>query len=393
MRAFIGVTALVLVLVTACSGQGSEPPGATNDSTAVGTRVNSQSAGAASDVPRDEDRSVTWRTHATLTLPYNQIDHLQVRGSLVTFDYPADGSPHANAVALWDTETGKLKTLARTSYPGGVIDWVEFDGQNVVFVDLSHVGTLGSGVPVRWRIRKVNIEGEAPQVLAESPVGGTQVAPLPTEGGSGFVWSIWQDQKDPFRGRKVVIWQPGRRPQVILQRIMVPDLIGLTDRGLLYPDSMGQWPSGKYRIDLFLWPHGASEPTRLTDSGLVIDVETDGRDQVIWTESHRELRQGPGRASPYLTYTADLDDFQPRELQRGYSAGNSTIGGGWAAWWTENSKVVVRATGPEAGEAVQVRSGRAHIPARLDADGDLLVFAQHRRGSLRIMAVKVSVPR
>lgn len=104
---------------------------------------------------------------------------------------------------------------------------------------------------------------------------------------------------------------------------------------------------------------------------------------MIWTELPPGHRRGRDLAEPYLTYTADLDDFRPRELESGWSGGNSVIGAGWAAWWTQNSRVAVRATGDGASEPVTV----THVPARLDTDGDLLVFATQRRSSREVTAV------
>ncbi len=343
-----------------------------------------------------------WNQEVSLELPYPQVNHVQVSGDTVVFAHPESGDlPSAvGVVDMGDPTTAT--TVARSQWPGGLIDWVEVQGDTVVYLDQDRiVGT--DALASQWRLWALDLGQGTRSLLASSGASERPWVPVPNAGPDGFVWVEWLSDSKPEQGQRIRWWQPGwGAPRTLTEGVFVDEAtLTATDGMWVYSARSGGIVDGMSAHDVFVRPLAGGKARQLTDTGVVTTFDLSD-DQLVWAQ-----RAVPGEtkqkySDPYSHWALTLPDptdpakddrAEPFRFQVGFSASNVVAGQGFAAWWPRSTRTVAlaRTTGDGAVEPVNLGDLSVSIPARLDADGTRLVFATNSPGQhTRIHVLRVT---
>jgi hypothetical protein len=300
---------------------------------------------------------------------------------------------YADSVGIWETSQNEVRTVATTEYPVGTVSGIAFDGESIVFVDISRQASTESGDLLAWKVRRIGVDGSGAQVLATSPPQGSVTAPIVKAGDGRFAWTTWEDPEDPLAGRRVYEWQVGDdKPRIVARGIWLNDSAIPVDGGFVYTetDRSNRWPSGMYRTDLYLRrTDGSTKPVNISTSGLVLEYSVT-QDGVVWTETHPKTRTTGTRSDPFKVYARPLEGGdQVTQLATGYMSGNLAGGDGWVAWWSSLLDLTV--SPDSVASPVELDTSRTFVPARPAADGDSLVIGESSIDGVRLTIVSVEL--
>jgi hypothetical protein len=310
------------------------------------------------------------------------------------FGFAADPAlDYADSVGVWGTSQSEIRAVATTEYPNGTVSGIAFDGESIVFVDISRQASTDSGDLLAWKVRRIGVDGGGATVLATSPPQGSVTAPIVKAGDGRFMWTTWEDPDDPFAGRRVHEWQTGNdEPRIVARGIWLNDSAIPVPGGFLYSetDRADRWPSGMSRTDLYLRrTDGSTKPVNLSASGLVLEYAVT-QDGVVWTETHPRTRTTGTRSDPFKTWARPLESSgRTTLLARGYTSGNLAGGDAWVAWWS--SRLDVEVSPNSEASPVQLDTTRTFVPARPAADGDSLVIGESSADGVRLTVVSVEL--
>lgn len=360
------------------------------------TGADKPDASISSDQPAPASRSagpVVGRT-ANVETGSSYVGSLTYADGTAVFGFAADPAlNYADSVGVWETSLNEVRTVATTTYPVGTVSGIAFDGEWIVFVDISRQASTDSGDLLAWKVRRIGIDGSGAKVLATSPPRGSVTAPIVKAGDGRFAWTTWEDPDDPFAGRRVYEWQAGDdEPRILARGIWLNDSAIPVPGGFVYTatERSSRWPSGMSRTDLHLRRTDRfTKSANLSASGLVLEYSAT-QDGVVWTETHPRTKTTGTRSDPFRIYARSLEGGdQATLLASGYTSGNVAGGDGWVAWWSSQLDVTV--SPDSVATPVRLDTTRTFVPARPAADGDSLVIGESSADGVRLTLVSVEL--
>ncbi|WP_203336947.1 hypothetical protein [Nocardioides limicola] len=286
-----------------------------------------------------------------------------------------------------DIETGEFRSVAKTNYPSGLIDWLAITGDHVVYIDSESVPDTFGGDPLRWQLWAVNLRTGESELIDESGPAGSMEGIAQNADDERVVWVRWADPLDPRKGMRIEQWEPGTKPSVVAADLRISSAtVYPSTHGVVYPSLSRGQVRGTSRQDLhLLGEDGVSTP--LTSSGLLIDF-TVNDDRLTWTEYSDPRSVAEPAAEPYKIFTRRLGDPKAEsvQVQEGYSDGNAVAGESFVAWWPQGRGIEMAAVPASGGTEASVPDSvrlvmQRNVSARLDTDGDRLVFASTLGGN------------
>ncbi|MGN6574710.1 MAG: hypothetical protein ACTHKG_03405 [Nocardioides sp.] len=327
---------------------------------------------------------------ATLDLAATDIGPLAMDRRQVVFPFGSAASGGWDRVGAYIPGEQATRTLARSRWSDGFINWVAVAGDWVAWVDQSH--RQGDDQPrVLWRVRALNTAtGERRLLAGNGDVPGPYVPQVHGHGRSLF-WT----QAEPDRSAREMVWRPAwTRPRALLRHTeMTPGSETATGGRLVYLGPAAR-PGQGHTVGGDCWAvplDGSMPPRPLTRTALAMGCAA-AAGRVVWTEHVDPAAPLPPDGElddPYEVRSSSLSGGPDRLLHRGYLAtGYRVAGNGFALWTGSGGRLVVHRTTSDA---------TVRLPGRADrfaSDGDdLVAYATVTRTGTTLRVVRLTPPR
>jgi hypothetical protein len=329
--------AAVVGLTTSCGGGAS----------ASGRRPSPPVTSQATVRPLDE---------RLVTVARPAVSHLSVGGGVFAF---TEGPAHTQTSTPDELEVRSLDRpaqallRAKSSFPGGQLDWVEAWGDWVVWTDMSRTPD-DINPDSQWRMFAENWHSHKRLLLNSSGNRASGFVPFPRLSQTGVAW-----YEPSGNGARVTFlrWSNLRR-RSIQAPFMPASTVDPTSDGEL--TTTRNDASGATVVATTLDSHRWHSVARTTHAAL--SRATGSR--VVWQE--------PATGQPMSIWTCVLPQCTSTPALLGMSEGNAVGGENFVAWLDTNGGVSYSV----GGSAAQSAGPDVSVPARLAASEDTLAWAQ-----------------
>jgi hypothetical protein len=351
-RSAIAPALLVIAMLAACSG--SPRSGPPTRSTAPVSETN-PSVGP-SPIPSKRPVRLRVSTVAQFVLSqWRSVGHLALEGPDVLFvgcQHCREGDNPNQVVAL-DLRTGHQRVLARSSFRGGITDWVEGSGGAVVFTDSSRVQS-DDDANTRWTLDEVALTGGPVHVLDSSHGRSDPDLPIVRAGGGYAVWPAADRQHHEYQDIRIANLTTLRQ-RVVATGVKSTD-IGVGDGRIVFGTTDGDVHSVTLdgRSQVAVYQGGSAAWARVTSGGLA-----------LWAE--------PRYDDPSSLWTAPTSGGSARQVFTGYNQ-MAVAGSDFAAFLGDPDAGAFVTVVPLVGGSPITIDQQPWAPTRFAASGDEFAY-------------------
>lgn len=280
-------------------------------------------------------------------------------GRRVVFPFGDTAQGGWDRVGTVDIADGSQRTVARSEWSAGFINWAAVAGDWVAWVDQSHQQGDGDS-QVLWRVWALNTATQERLLLSSNGSDPDPYVPQVHGRGDYLFWT----QAEEDRSARERVWRAGwRQPRDLLRHAEMTPGSESADAGqLVYlgpagTESRGHTVGG----DCWAVPLDGSQAARpLTRTALAMGCALGGG-SLVWSE-HIDP-DGPMPADgllddPYQLHASPLGSGPDRLLHEGYLAtGYPVAGAGFVVWHTFGGRPLVHSL---------VSNAVAKLPSRAD---------------------------
>lgn len=295
-------------------------------------------------------------------------------------------------VGTVDIADGARRTVARSEWPTGFINWAAVAGDWVAWVDQSH--RQGDSDPrVLWRVRALNTATHERRLLSSNGSDPDPYVPQVHGRGDYLYWTQAEDD----RSARERVWRAGwRQPRDLLRHVeMTPGSDSVAAGQLVYLGPAGTGARG-HTVGGDCWgvPLDGSRAARpLTRTALAMGCAL-GRSSLVWSE-HIDPN-GPMPADgllddPYQLRASPLEGGPARLLHKGYLAtGYPVAGAGFVVWYTSGGRPLVHSLGSNAAAKLPSRADGGHLTSD---GGHLVAYSAVVGAGTSVRVVRVTLRR
>ena len=348
-------------------------------------------ASSGSSTPTSSGLTITDEGH--IGLPSANVGPLALDDRTVLFPFASDGSSDWDSVARVDFDTKAHRTVARTEFPQGFINWVDATGDWVTWTDQAR-RQADDAPKVLWRVWAKNLRTDKTVLLATNKNIADPYVPQVHAQDDVVYWT----QAEANRTAREFSWKAGagQPPKAILRHAeMTPGSETSSNGDLVYLSKSAK-PGGKGHTtggDCWTVPlDGTGRPTPLTRTGLAMGCSASD-DTLVWTQ-HIDPHQRPLPPEgvlddPYEIHASNLDGSHSYLVHRGYlSIGYPIAGSDFVAWQTARSGLI-RSLSTR--ESKNLPHG-AVAPSFRAGDGKLFAYIQEAKGAALLRLLSVDAP-
>jgi len=235
---------------------------------------------------------------------------------------------------------GSAKTVARSQFPDGFINWVAASPDGWIYYVDQSAKQSDSNPRVLWRVVAVDPSSGDTRTLASNGDTPDPYVPIVR---SQDGWAFWTSAETDKRAREQM-WEPGwNKPKDVFRHVeMTPGSESLNGDSLVYLGKASTGATG-HTIGGDCWsvPLDGGTPQPLTHTALAMSCGASG-DWVVWT-------QHIGPNDPVPTDDGVLDDpyalwaangsQAPKQLHRGYfSSARPYVAGSIVVWSAQDGQ-------------------------------------------------------